>query len=126
MKRSVLALSLVLTASFANAAELRIAMKGEVDNPDPHLSYSPNRNVQLHVYETLLTQDANLRPLPGLAIAWRALNPLTWEFTLRPGVMFHDGSPLTPADVAFSIMRAKAATGVRTYAAGPCAASGSK
>jgi len=101
----------------ASAAELRIGMKGTVDNPDPHQSYTPNRNVQLHVYETLLTQDEHLRPQPLLAESWRAVDPTTWEFTLRPGVKFHDGSPLTPADVAFSIMRAKATIGLRTYAA---------
>ncbi len=100
----------------ARAEDLRIAMKGVVDNADPHQSYTPNRNVQIHVYEPLLFQDAQLRPVPGLAQSWRAIDPLTWEFTLRPGVTFHDGSPLTPADVAFSIMRAKAATGIRTYA----------
>lgn len=101
----------------AFGAELRVGMKGAVDNPDPHQSYSPNRNVQLHVYETLLTQDEHLRPQPLLAESWRAVDPLTWEFTLRPGVRFHDGSPLTPADVAFSIMRAKGTVGLRTYVA---------
>jgi peptide/nickel transport system substrate-binding protein len=99
------------------ADELRIGMKGMVDGADPHQSYTPNRNVQYHVYEPLVFQDAQLRPYPGLAESWRAVDPLTWAFTLRPGVRFHDGSPLTPADVAFSLMRAKAATGVRTYAA---------
>ncbi len=107
----------LLAGTPARAAELRIAMKGEVDNADPHQSYTPNRMVQLHVYETLVTQDEHLRPHPGLAESWRVVDPTTWAFTLRPGIRFHDGSPLTPADVAFSIMRAKAATGVRTYAA---------
>lgn len=111
------ALLWVMLALPAGAQDLRIAMKGGVDNPDPHQSYSPNRNVQLHVYETLLSQDEHLRAHPLLAEAWRAVDPLTWEFTLRPGITFHDGSALTPADVAFSIMRAKAATGIRTYAA---------
>lgn len=110
-------LALLLLAAPARADELRIGMKGAVDNPDPHQSYSPNRNVQLHVYETLLTQDEHLRPRPLLAESWRAVDPLTWEFILRPGVSFHDGSPLTPADVAFSIMRAKATVGIRTYVA---------
>ena len=100
-----------------SAQELRVAMKGMVDGADPHQSFSPNRNVQLHVYETLLVQDEHLRPVAGLAESWRALDPVTWEFTLRAGVRFHDGSLLTPADAAFSIMRAKAATGIRTYAA---------
>jgi peptide/nickel transport system substrate-binding protein len=112
-----LALVLLALALPARADELRIGMKGVVDGVDPHQSFSPNRNVQLHVYEPLVFQNEHLRAIPGLAESWRALDPLTWEFTLRPGVRFHDGSPLTPADAAFSIMRAQAATGIRTYAA---------
>ncbi len=115
--RTLLLLAFLALATPARAEDLRIAMKGAVDGADPHQSYSPNRNVQLHVYETLLTQDEHLRPHPLLAESWRAIDPKTWEFTLRPGVRFHDGTPLTPADVAFSLMRAKAATGIRTYAA---------
>ena len=111
---SILLLGLTLPAA---AEDLRIAMKGAVDSADPHQSYTPNRMVELHVYETLLTQDGHLRPVAALAESWRAVDPTTWEFTLRPGVRFHDGSPLTPADVAFSIARARAAVGVRTYAA---------
>ena len=117
--RTLAAVLLLILAWSAPAAadELRIGMKGVVDGADPHQSFSPNRNVQLHVYEPLVFQDAHLLPIPGLAESWRPLDPLTWEFTLRPGVRFHDGSPLTPADAAFSIMRAQAATGIRTYAA---------
>lgn len=106
----------VCLAMPAAAQELRVAMKGMVDGADPHQSFSPNRNVQLHVYEPLVFQDEHLRAYPGLAVSWRAVDPTTWEFTLRPNVRFHDGSALTPADVAFSILRAKAATGIRTYA----------
>src|SRR3954451_1574023 len=115
--RVLACMMLLLAAAGSRADELRIAMKGVVDGVDPHQSFSPNRNVQLHVYEPLVYQDEHLRPVPGLAESWRVLDPVTWEFTLRPGVRFHDGSPLTPADVAFSIMRAQAATGIRTYAA---------
>ena len=106
----------LLLASPALAAELRVGMKGMVHGADPHQSFSPNRNVQLHVYETLLVQDEHLVAHPGLAESWQAVDPLTWAFTLRPGVRFHDGSPLTPQDVAFSIMGAQTATGIRTYA----------
>ncbi len=112
----VIAALVALLATPAAADELRIAMKGAVDGADPHQSYTPNRNVQYHVYEPLVFQDEHLRPYPGLAESWRAVDPLTWEFTLRPGVRFHDGSPLTPADVAFSLMRARTAVGIRTYA----------
>jgi peptide/nickel transport system substrate-binding protein len=110
-----LLLCLAALAGPAQADDLRVAMKGMVDGADPHQSFSPNRNVQLHVYETLLVQDEHLRPHAGLAESWKVVDPLTWSFTLKPGIKFHDGSPLTPADVAFSIMRAQAATGIRTY-----------
>src|SRR5262249_51278869 len=43
---------------------------------------------------------------PGLATAWRAVNELTWEFALRKGVRFHDGSDFDARDVEYSIKRA--------------------
>lgn len=114
--RHILLAVLCAAAMPVQAQNLRIAMKAAVDSADPHLTFTPNRNVQLHVFETLLTQDENLRAVPGLAESWRALDPTTWEFRLREGVKFHDGTPLTAADVAFSIRRAQAAQGPRTYA----------
>jgi peptide/nickel transport system substrate-binding protein len=109
-------LALSLPAGPADAQTLRIGMKAAVDGSDPHQSYSPNRNVEMQVYESLTFQTSTLHPVPGLAESWKVLDNTTWEFTLRPGVKFQDGSPLTPADVAFSIQRAREATGLRTYA----------
>ena len=40
---------------------------------------------------------------PGLATSWKALDDLTWEFKLRKNVHFHDGSPFTAEDVAFTL-----------------------
>ncbi|PZW36993.1 peptide/nickel transport system substrate-binding protein [Humitalea rosea] len=111
--------ALLLAALFGGAAgaeDLRIGMKAAMDGTDPHQSFTANRMIQMHVYEPLVAQDAFLRPTPGVAESWRVVDPLTWEFTLREGVRFHDGSPLTPADIAFSLLRAKATTGLRTYA----------
>ena len=47
-----------------------------------------------------------MRLVPALAVAWRLVDQMTWEFELRPNVRFHDGTPFTAADVAFSIARA--------------------
>ncbi|BDG74748.1 ABC transporter substrate-binding protein [Roseomonas fluvialis] len=116
MKRLLLAL-LVACAAPAQAQTLRIGMKAAVDGSDPHQSYSPNRNVQMHVYESLVNQDQYLQPLPGLAESWRVIDDTTWEFRLRDGVAFHDGTPLTAADIAFSLRRAADARGLRTYSA---------
>jgi peptide/nickel transport system substrate-binding protein len=50
------------------------------------------------VFETLAVLDANGLPQPGLASSWdHDPRALRWNFHLRPGVRFHDGSPLTPS-----------------------------
>src|SRR5271169_6337742 len=53
------------------------------------------------VYDGLVRLDAQGRPLPALALAWQH-DPENkrWEFRLRPGVKFHDGSPVNAAAVA--------------------------
>jgi peptide/nickel transport system substrate-binding protein len=109
--------ALGLGALPSSAQTLRIGMKAAIDGSDPHQSYSPNRNVQMHVYESLVFQDETMHPVPGLAEAWRVVDDDTWEFRLREGVTFHDGSPLTPDDIAFSLKRAADAKGLRTYSA---------
>ena len=50
------------------------------------------------VFETLVVLDANGVPQPGLASSWdHDPSGRRWNFYLRPGVRFHDGSPLTPS-----------------------------
>ncbi len=118
--RSVLvlaALSIALPGvlSGAQAAELKIGYKAEITSADPHVLNSANRNLWTHVYDTLVAQDAQLRPVPGLALSWRMLNPTTWEFKLRPNVTFHDGQTLSAEDVKYSIERAMNLSGPRTF-----------
>lgn len=58
-------------------------------------------------YNGLTSLDGTLTPQPSLAEEFSTKDAKTWVFTLRRGVQFHDGKPLTPADVVFSIMRHK-------------------
>jgi len=58
--------------------------------------------------------DAVVRPLPGermgpaLAESWsESPDGKTYEFTLRPGLKFHNGDPVTSEDVVFSFTRYK-------------------
>jgi len=89
----------------ATAAELKIGLSADVTTFDPHfVAAQPNLTAQHHVFDALVNVDEHGRPIPGLA-TWRALDPLTWEFKIRKGVKFHDGSELTTEDVVFSLER---------------------
>lgn len=99
----------------AQAQELRIGFKAEVTSADPHVLGASNRGVWSNVYEGLVGQDESLRPVPRLAMSWKALDDRQWEFKLRPNVKFHNGAPLTAEDVKFSLDRAKALVGPRTF-----------
>jgi peptide/nickel transport system substrate-binding protein len=59
-----------------------------------------------HVYSSLLQADANFRPVPDLAASWD-VSPdfLTYTFHLKQGATFHDGTPITAQDVAYSVMQ---------------------
>jgi len=84
-----------------------IAQGADITGGDPYKTTSTyDFNVISNIYETLITRDAGLHLKPGLAVSWRALDPTTWEFKLRPGVRFQDGEPLTAQVVKFSIDRA--------------------
>ncbi len=100
--------SALLACSAANAADLRIGMAADITAIDPHAAnITPNNQVGWHVFEALTHVDENARLVPGLALSWRAVDPLTWEFKLRPKVRFHDGSPFEAADAIASIERAR-------------------
>jgi len=116
--RLVAVLSFVLLGVFcasASAAELKIAFKHELTSADPHVLNGTNRNIWTHVYDSLVAQDENLRPKPGLALSWRAVDQVTWEFKLRPNVKFHNGASFGAEDVKSSIERAMHLNGARTF-----------
>jgi peptide/nickel transport system substrate-binding protein len=89
-----------------HAAELRIGLAADVTSLDPHfLNVAPNNNAAWQIFDALVHVDANARLVPGLAVSWRAVDPTTWEFKLRKGVKFHDGSDFAAEDVIFSLER---------------------
>ena len=59
------------------------------------------------IYNGLTVLDGSLSPQPALAESYATQDAKTWVFTLRKGVVFHDGKSLSPADVVFSILRHK-------------------
>lgn len=100
----------------ARAATLRIASGFDPQTMDPHaLALLYHTRVVHQVYESLVGRDADFKLEPALALGWSQPGPTTWRFKLRPGVRFHDGSPMTADDVVFSIERAMAPTSQRAF-----------
>jgi peptide/nickel transport system substrate-binding protein len=56
--------------------------------------------MQAGVAEPLTKSDFDGTLKPNLAESWKRVDPLTWDFTLRAGVKFQDGTPLTAKAVA--------------------------
>lgn len=67
------------------------------------------RGTQVGASETLVHLDAAGGVVPGLARDWSRIDPSTVRVTLRRGVVFHDGTPLTAAHAAAALTHAVAA-----------------
>jgi peptide/nickel transport system substrate-binding protein len=93
----------------APAGQLRVSLPAEIVSLDPMGASAAEESVRVvaaHIYDTLVVHDVRTRGfLPSLAAKWQTPDPNTWVFTLRAGVKFHDGSPLTARDVKASLDR---------------------
>ncbi|MBZ5542921.1 MAG: ABC transporter substrate-binding protein [Acidobacteriia bacterium] len=85
---------------------LRVELQAQISSLDPTTGPEDAVNTRalakLHelLYDRLVRFDAEGKPQPALAVRWEHdAQSATWRFHLRPGVRWHDGSPLTPADV---------------------------
>lgn len=87
------------TAKFVMHAPLRVL--------DPILTSAyVTRNHGYLVYDTLFSMDASGHPQPQMVERWDVSpDKLTYRFTLRPGLKFHDGSPVKAEDVVASLQR---------------------
>ena len=64
------------------------------------------RNHGYMIYDTLFALDGNLEVKPQMVDKWSTSDDkLTWTFTLRDGLEFHDGTPVTAEDVVPSLKR---------------------
>jgi peptide/nickel transport system substrate-binding protein len=91
----------------AHAQTVKVGLFAEPSSMDPHYhNLGPNNAFSSNVYDSLILQDENQKLLPSLAVSWEPLNDTTWEFKLREGVTFHDGSAFNADDVMFTMQRA--------------------
>ena len=99
--------ALLSLPGFAQAETLTIGYGSEPSSIDPHYhNLTPNNSMSAHIFSRLIEQDEKQRLTPGLATEWKALDELTWEFKLRKGVKFHDGSEFNADDVMATVERA--------------------
>lgn len=106
LREVLLVSALCWGAATVQAQTVTVGLAADITSMDPHYHLlTSNQNVVEHVFNRLVERNDQLRMVPGLALSWRPIDSLTWEFKLRPDVKFHDGSPFTAEDVAFSIER---------------------
>jgi peptide/nickel transport system substrate-binding protein len=110
-RRLVIGLLAILGALGATQAQadkvLRVAPITDVQSLDPVFGTAwVNLVAGQMIYESLFTADSKLNPKPMMAERWStSADGLTWTFVLRDGLRFHDGQPVTTADVIPSMKR---------------------
>ncbi len=87
---------------------LRVALQDapvSLDPADASRADSPAmRSVSHLIFETLVTLDERGQPTPGLASSWRSEpGSRRWQFSIRSGVTFQDGTSVSPDSVAASL-----------------------
>ncbi len=100
------ALGLTLSAE-AQEKVLKIIPHADLKNIDPIWTTAYiTRNHGYIVYDTLFAMDENLQPQPQMVDSWELSDDkLTWTFTLREGLKFHDGAPVKAEDALASLNR---------------------
>ena len=87
------------------AQTLTIASSAPVTSMDPHYhTLTPNISAHGHIFEKLIDLDPAGHMIPGLALSWTLRDDKTWEIKLRDA-KFHDGTPFTAEDVAYTLAR---------------------
>src|SRR6201995_4326100 len=104
---SVLSLSTALTpAAFAAGKTITAVMHSDLRFLDPIITTAYiQRDYGYMVYDTLLAMDSNFKIQPQMA-DWKVSDDkLTYTFTLRDGLKWHDGTPVTAEDCVASLKR---------------------
>ncbi len=113
---ALLAGASLLAADLASAQAFQCGRKGgdfvfaqeaKANSLDQHTSSTiSTRNVAMNMYESLMTRDENMAPIPELAAeVIESPDKLTYTFKLRQGIKFHNGKTMSSADVLASYNR---------------------
>jgi ABC-type transport system substrate-binding protein len=87
---------------------LRFAIHRDPIGLDPHINYgATSSSLQGNVYDSLIEYDAKGGVAPALAESWTQPQSNVYVFKLRRNVTFHDGTPFSSADVAYTFQRVR-------------------
>jgi len=91
----------------ARAEPLKVVLEAEIVTLDPYFTGAYiTRTFGYMVYDTLFAPDTKGDMKPQMVGDWsKSDDGLTWTFTLRDGLAFHDGAPVTAEDVVVSLKR---------------------
>lgn len=97
------------SASDAGTKTVRIGALGKpaAATRDPH-EFLPNDSDMLImslIYDAFTVPSETEQVAARLMESWTQVNPTTWQFNIAKGAKFHDGSPVTPEDVVWSMKR---------------------
>lgn len=89
----------------SNSKGLVIGMQAAITSLTPFATqgYNWSQMLGLALYDTLVKKDDGGNLQPSIATKWDTSDPTVTVLTIRQGVKFHDGTPLTAKDVAYSI-----------------------
>ncbi|MEM6548704.1 MAG: ABC transporter substrate-binding protein [Pseudomonadota bacterium] len=97
----------MLPATAQAETVLRVIPHADLKNLDPIWTTAYiSRNHGYLIYDTLFSMDESFTPQPQMVESWEQSDDgLTWSFTLRDGLSFHNGDPVTSEDVIASLTR---------------------
>lgn len=103
---ATLLVALVLIGTGAAQRTLTVAQTVDIPGFDPHdHGLTAVEAVLTNIFDYLMFRDADGTIQPALATGYEQVDDLTWRFTLRDDVVWHDGEPFTGEDVKFSFER---------------------
>ncbi len=107
LARAATALTLSLACAVpALAVDFTVDLVNEPSSLDPHMQWNPDSYyVYRNIFDNLVTRDNDGKIVPQVAESWEQLSDTELQMTIREGITFHDGTPLTAKDVAFSVKR---------------------
>jgi peptide/nickel transport system substrate-binding protein len=109
-----LAASLALAPAASAETTLKVSLHSDLKIVDPVWTTALiSTHHGMMIYDTLFALDRNLKVQPQMVDKWTVSDDkLTWTFTLRDGLEWHDGQPVTAEDCVASLQRWSARDGM--------------